>query len=335
MLTNLKAKFKNHPDLYYAMSIAATWAGVGSLMMGMTVAQDYGIVPYLIWAAGNTLACIVFGLVAPYVPRLRDVFRSKIMKVIVGLMCPFQIWISLNGMQQIFANTPLTVNFGTGVAVVTAVLFIVLLYRYGMIRNVLTDHMSWVLVYILVAALAVVSMIYTRGSFNLLSAGMESINVGVEKAMLLIPGAFLYPYYFEILDYNDRNEDGTKKINIRKAFINGGLLFGAYLAITFLLAWTRFSPALNIVKAVLITLIAISSLSSFQYSLYITFGRKLGLALNIVSLILWPLVISLGVMGVWTMMAKVRIMIVFVAIAAALWWAGTERYVAKHKAVSK
>lgn len=29
----------------------------------------------------------------------------------------------------------------------------------------------------------------------------------------------------------------------------GGLLFGAYLSFTFLLAWTNFTPILNIVKA--------------------------------------------------------------------------------------
>lgn len=58
---SVKDKFKKTPSIYYAMSIAATWAGVGSLMNGITMAQDYGIVPFIIWAIGNTLACVVFG----------------------------------------------------------------------------------------------------------------------------------------------------------------------------------------------------------------------------------------------------------------------------------
>ena len=32
-------------------------------------------------------------------------------------------------------------------------------------------------------------------------------------------------------------------------------MFGLYMAIIFLLAWTKFSPVLNVVKAILITLI--------------------------------------------------------------------------------
>jgi len=150
--------------------------------------------------------------------------------------------------------------------------------------------------------------------------GFENIPIGVEKCLLLIPGAFLYPYYFEILDYNDKNDDGTKKINVRKAFIVGGVLFGAYLIFTFLLAWTNFSPMLNIVKAFLIVLIASSSLSSFQYSIYLTFGRKLGLGINIAAVALWQLLIPLGVMGVWTLMSTIRVYIVLAAVVIALIW---------------
>lgn len=61
VFSKLRGKFIKDPTLYFAMSIAATWAGVGSLMNGITMAQDYGIVPFLIWALGNTLACIIFG----------------------------------------------------------------------------------------------------------------------------------------------------------------------------------------------------------------------------------------------------------------------------------
>lgn len=56
MLTNIKSKFTENPSLYYSMSIAATWAGVGSLMNGITMAREYGIVPCLrIVKAGKLL----------------------------------------------------------------------------------------------------------------------------------------------------------------------------------------------------------------------------------------------------------------------------------------
>ena len=211
-------------------------------------------------------------------------------------------------------------NFGMYLSYGLAAFFIVLLFKFGMIRNVLTDHYGWIAVYVIAFLLTVGAIVYSQGNMNVLSMGFENIPIGVEKCLLLIPGAFLYPYYFEILDYNDKNDDGTKKINVRKAFIVGGVLFGAYLIFTFLLAWTNFSPVLNIVKAFLIVLIASSSLSSFQYSIYLTFGRKLGLGINIAAVALWQLLIPLGVMGVWTLMSTIRVYIVLAAVVIALIW---------------
>lgn len=304
------------------MSIAATWAGVGSLMVGVQMAQNFGVVPFLIWALGNILACIVFGIFAPMIPKLREVFRSKFMRFIVGIMCMFQVWVNLNGIQSVFVPTPLGGSFGMILAYAAAVLFIILLLKFGMIRNVLTDNVSWTAVYGVAFLLTAAAIIYSRGSMNALPWGLEAgpFSAGIKKCLLLIPGAFLYPYFFEILDYNDTNQDGAKKINTRRAFIIGGLLFGAYLTFTFLLAWTNFNPVLNTVKAFLITLIAVSTISSFLYSIYITFGRKLGIAVNIACVVLWQFLIPMGVLGVWTLMASIRIFIVIGSILFAFVW---------------
>jgi len=318
VFSKLKNKFKANPSLFYAMSIAATWANAGSLLNGISTAQEKGIIPFLLWAAGNTLACVIFGIFAPMIPKLREVFRSKAMKIIMGIMCPFQCWISMNGIQTVFSDTVFGRTGGIIVAVAFAVFFIFLLYRFGMIRNVLTDHLSWVAVYALVFAVTIVALL--RGDCTQLSMGIENIPWGVKNCLLLIPGAFMYPYYFELLDYNEANTDGTKRINAPKVFIIGGLIFGLYLAFIFLMSFTTFGPVLNIVKAILVTLIAVSSLSSFQFGIYITFGRKLGLSLNVLTVALWQYLIPLGVMGAWTLMASIRIYIVAAAIIAALFW---------------
>ena len=320
--TRLKNKFIEKPSWYYSMSIAATWAGVGSLMVGIQMAQNFGIVPFLLWAFGNTMACVVFGIFAPVIPKLRDVFRSRIMRLAVGVICVFQVWVNLNGVHAIFMPTPLTGAFGMALAYLSAAAFVIMLLRFGMIRNVLTDNMSWSAVYVVGFILTIGAILYSQGNMNSLAWGIEpaSITSGVRIGMLLLPGPFLYPYFYEILSYNDSNGDGTQKINVRRAFIAGGLLFGAYLIFTFLLAWTNFSPLLNTIKAFLITLVALSTISSFLYSIYITFGRKLGLIVNIACIALWQFLIPLGVLGMWTLMASVRIYIVFGAIAFAIAW---------------
>lgn len=327
MITAIKEKFRSNPKLYYALSICATWAGIGSLMNGVTMTQTYGVIPSLIWVLGNTVACILFGCAAMKIPKVWEVFTSRIMKWICGIMCVFQAWLSMNGMQTIFADTPLGGSFGMAVAYALAVLFLLILLRFGMIRNVLTDGVGWIIVYLLAVAVTVMAAVHSRGAFIHipLIRDAESLKQGIWKAILLLPGPFTYPYFFEILDYNDRNEDGTAKVNVKQAFILGGVFFGLYMAIIFPLAWTNFTPALNVVKAVLITIIGTSTLSSSMYSIYIAFGKKIGLAINAGLIVFWSVLIPLGVMGMWTLMASVRIYFVCGGILAALLWNNWEK----------
>ena len=327
MFASIKAKFRHNPKIYYALSICATWAGIGSLMNGVTMTQTYGIIPSLIWVFGNTVACILVGLVALKIPKVREVFTSRVMKWICGIMCVFQAWLSMNGMQTVFADTVLGADFGMYTAYALAILFLVILLKFGMIRNVLTDGFGWIVVYALALGVTLAAVIHSRGSFNAIPAIMdgESMKQGIWKAILLLPGPFTYPYFFEILSYNENNEDGTQRVNTKAAFTLGGVFFGVYMAIIFLLAWTKFTPALNIVKAVLITIIGTSTLSSSMYSIYIAFGKKVGLAVNTGLIALWSVLIPLGVMGMWTLMASVRIYFVCGGILFAIIWNAVEK----------
>ena len=239
MFSNIKTKFKEKPTLFYALSICATWAGIGSLMNGVTMTQTYGIIPSIIWVLGNTIACIVFGLVAMKLPKVREVFGSSIMKWICGIMCVFQAWLSMNGMQTVFSDTILGAKFGIYLAYGLAIFFLIILLKFGMIRNVLTDGAGWIAVYLLAVFVTAAAAVYSGGAFNHIPmiADSNSMHHGIMKAVLLLPGPFTYPYFFEILHYNEKNGDGTKRIDVKKAFTLGGIFFGIYMAIVFPLAW--------------------------------------------------------------------------------------------------
>ena len=288
----LKERFTRNPQTYYALSIAATWAGIGSLMNGVTMTQTYGAIPSLIWVIGNVLACILFGAVACKIPKVREVFRSRPMEYICAVMCVFQAWLSMNGMQTVFADTALGPNFGKYVAYALAVIFLIILLKFGMIRNVLTDGFGWIIVYLMAAGVTIAALVHTGGAVNEITLGLEPEPI---------------------------------KVNARRAFTMGGVYFGIYMAIVFPLAWTQFTPVLNIVKAILITIIGTSTLSSSMYSIYIAFGKKAGLAVNAALIAGWSILIPLGVMGMWTLMASVRIYFVGAGILFAICWNAYEK----------
>ena len=318
MFSSIKARFKANPKWYYAMSIVASWAGVGSLMNFRTLALQNGVVPAIIWAVFNSFACILFGLLAEHLPYVRKIMQTKIMSWFIGFLTIFQTWTQMSGITEIFADTALGRVTGMALAYAVAILFVFLLIKNGMIRNVLTDSGSWILVYGLLLMTVVGSMVYTGVEFVHVGAGTENIGTGIMKGLLLLPGPFTYPYYYTLFKYNEENADGTANTSIKESFVLAGLMFGLYMFFAAALTFVQFSPVLNVMKAFLITVIAASSLTTYIYSEYLVFGKTVGTIINVATVAGWYFLIPLGVMGIWTLMSEIRWVIILAVVLVAV-----------------
>ena len=297
-----------------AVSAASSWAGVGSLLIGMTMLRNFGTYPFLLWAIGNALACVVFGLIAPRFDMLRRVFRSKPVKCILGLMSIFQIWVCMNGILQAFDDLPVPSYVPMIITYIVSAGFMVYLINDGVPKGIFTDNISSVVIAGAVLALVIVGYA-TGGQVIEIQSGTTQLNEGFDRMILLIPGAFLYPYFYGMLDFNDQQ---NSKVNMRKAFVLGGIIFGAYLVFVYLLSAVAFNGSMLAIRAIVITLLATTTLASFIYGIYNVFGKKIGGAVNLVTIAGWQLVIPIGVMGVWTMMAEIRVYIVIALVSISI-----------------
>lgn len=311
-MTGITQYFKKNPAVFYAMSIVASWAGVGSLMNFRTLALQNGAVPAVIWAVFNSLACILFGLMVDWLPEIRKIMQTKAMAYFIGFLTIFQTWTQMSGIREIFADTPIGAVGGTIIAYASCIAFMLYLLKNGMIRNVLSDGVSWAVVYGLLIATVVGSLIYTGGNLVTVQSGIDQANIqnGIYKGFLLLCGPFTYPYYYTLYAYNDENADGTRKADLKRSFALAGLMFGVYMLLAATLTWVQFSPALNVLKAILITIIAISSVSTYLYSEYLVFGQKVGAVIDILTIGTWHILIPLGVMGIWTLMSEIRLYVI-------------------------
>lgn len=248
---------------------------------------------------------------------------TRLCRGILAVFSIFQIWLAMTAVNDAWAPI-IGVTAARIITYAVATAFIVVLYRHGIITNILTDNGGMWLIYVLVALLSAASLIMARGSFNVLPLGLESHNLqqGLYKGLLLLPGPFTYPYFFKLIEYNEDNGEGVSRCDITRAFIGGGIGFGIYLLFAFSLIFTTISPVLEVCKAVLLSALAVSTLSSFIYSEYAVFGKKTGLGINIFALLFWILVVPLGVMGVWTLMAESRVYL----ISSMLVWALVLRF---------
>lgn len=79
----------------------------------------------------------------------------------------------------------------------------------------------------------------------------------------------------------------------------------------------QFQPTAEHAQGFLITIIALSSLSTYLYSEYLVFGENIGFLIDVLTVTSWQLVIPLGVMGIWTLMSELRVyIIIFVLLAS-------------------
>lgn len=317
-MNSLVRKFKGNPTWFYAFSICATWAGAGSLIVGADTAQTMGVIPFLLWGLGNALSCVFFGLCVSKFKWLENIFTSEIYKVILIVISVLQVWLQMSAINDSLS----TVSPTFAIAVTYAVCIAFLLYYItgGMIRNVLTDGCGWMIVYGLIFTIAIVSIL-TNGvhapEAGLTAAGIEN---GVRRFFTLLIGPFFYPYFWSLIKYNDGNADDTNQTNMKKAFALGGLVFGIYLCFVFLVALTTLSPAMEIVKGVLLAIIASSTLTSFIFSILNMYNKKIGCAVNVLAFIGWKFLIPLGVMGIWNILQDSRFMILVVSIIVYLIW---------------
>jgi len=267
------------------------------------------------------LACIVFGLLSQTFPKLRAVATSKPVQILMGLMCIFQIWLNMNGIFEMLSPTVIGPTMSYIIVYALSVFFIIFYLKRATFRNVTTDNFSWLIVYGLIAILVLYSVI-TNGTHPISTALVPAdLKDKGWTCITLTFGAFFYPTFWELLDYNDKNEDGTGKIDMKKPFIMGGLLFGFYLLFVLSGAFTTYSPAVDLLKGILVSLVAVSSLSSFLYGTMVNFGKKLGVGLDIAAVAGWQLLVPMGVMGVWTLMQNVRIwMVLGMFLIAAVWY---------------
>lgn len=328
-MKSVVAKFKGNPTWFYALSICATWAGAGSLIVGASTVQQLGVIPFLLWGAGNALSCVFFGICVSRFKWLEDIFTSEIYKVILMVISVLQVWLQMSAIND--SLSPVSATFAIIVTYAICIAFLVYYLTGGMIRNVLTDSGGWLIVYALIFIIAIGS-IFANG-VHAPAAGMtaEGVSTGVKRFFTLLIGPFFYPYFWSLFKYNDGNKDNTSHTNMKKSFALGGMLFGIYLCFVFLVALTSLSPAMEVVKGVLLAIIASSTLTSFIFSILNIYNKKIGAVVNVLAFAGWKFLIPLGVMGIWNILQDSRFMILVVSIVIYWIWRGWNAKAKKEK----
>ena len=314
-MNKLTEFFSRNVILYYAMSMAASWAWGTSLIVGMEIAQTRGTVPFVIWAIANSLSLPLFGFIAFKIKNLNSIMKTKPILLFTTAVQCFCLWIQMNAIYEILTKHNIAGDsVAKGVAIGIAVVFLFSLYKNGLMRNVSTDQPIWSICYIGMVVIAIIGFASGSGFNEIIAVNSnEDISWALYTCIVLFSGPLMDIQNWQLA----RKVYAEKRM---KSYYVAGILFAVYMALVYLLSYMQFNRVMDIILVLVIICVATSTINNAIVGVQEIAGRKVGFVIAGVCIASWQIVIPLGVMGLWLTMGTARIYVSIICIIVALAW---------------
>lgn len=309
----MKKILKKDSTLFYAMSLAASWAWGTSLVAGMEILQTKGIIPFIIWALANSIALPIFGIIAFRIPNLKKVVDSKIVMIFTTIISIFCLWIQLNAIYQYLCNLSfITELIAKIISISIMIIMTISLYRDGLIKSIFIDNPLWLFCYLLLIVLVLLGVITKVETYQITNYTSKSeLLWSLNSCLILFSGPIMSLQNWQMAEK-------LKKENKMEAHYYAGILFAIYMIFIGILANFRFSGIMNLILILVVLCVALTTADAAIVGIQKTTSKKWGTIISIISIIAWNLVIPMGVMGLWTTMGNMRKYVVAICILVAI-----------------
>ena len=297
----MKEMLKKNSTLFYAMSLAASWAWGTSLVVGMETMQTKGVIPFIIWAIANSLAIPLFGFIAYRIPNLEKVVNSKIVMIFTTIVSVFCLWIQLNAIYQYLCNLSFMTEITSKIVSITImVLMTIALYKNGLLKSIFIDNPLWSLCYVLLFALVICGFIGNVETYNIANyTNKDEIFWALNSCLILFSGPIMCIQNWQMAEK-------LKKEKKMKAHYLAGVLFAIYMTFIGILANFKFNGIMNVILIFVVLCVALSTADAAIVGIQKIANKKWGTIISLLAIAVWNWVIPMGVMGLWTTMGNMR-----------------------------
>jgi hypothetical protein len=287
---------KTYSPVTLGLSMAASWTWAISIMVGMALLQNKGIVPYLMWWGMNILALPVYGWIIQRWPDIHEAHKYRIIRLVGGVIVAFAFLLNMQGMFDAATLTGwITQSWATWLTVVVA-LGIVALIAYGGLRwSILTDQGQWYVLVIGAFIVLVITLIAPGHDRPELQLGLTSD--GIRWGLFALVNLFCAPF-------TDAMQWERANLSIRhgygmKPFMIAGAVFGAYLLVVAIIGSVALSVASATLLFVVVLMASSSTIDSSASGLHYTFTHWPGVVIGAVLAMAWPLLSQYGILNLW------------------------------------
>lgn len=271
------------------LSIAFSWAWASSLVIGQSIAIERGIVPFLIWAIANSLTLGLFGVLFKRGLFTENLFQNKIFKTFAVIIQAFCLIINLNIMNQIIGNYWITTCIG--------LLFILLMYKKGLLTSVLTDKYQGIITLVTLAVIILVGLF----------SGAE-----IHKHVVTTDGGILWALWSACILLTSPFGDiqmwqRAKLAEDNKPFWYATAFFGAYMFLIFIMSLFEFNGLMNALLLVACLAVTTSTIDSIAVAMHEVANKRVGTLLAVFLCVFWGVFKEIGIVELWSTIGIYRV----------------------------
>lgn len=290
------AATRGFSPLPLGLSMAASWTWAISIIVGMALLQQKGIIPYVMWWGMNILALPVYGWVIQRFPQVHEAHKYPAVKAVGGVIVAFALLLNLQGLFDAGNLTGWLPETGITWLTVLLSLVIVELIGYGGLRwSILTDQGQWYVLTVGAVLVLVVTLVSPGDQRPALQLGLTAD--GLRWGLFALVNLFCAPFT-DAMQWERANIAVQRGYGM-KPFIIAGSVFGLYLLVVAVIG----SIALSYVSATLLFVVVLmastSTIDSSASALQYTFRRWPGIALGVALVAAWPFVNTMGILSLW------------------------------------
>lgn len=281
------------------VSLTASWAWGVSIVVGMQVFQEKGVAAFTLWAAGNSLALLLFGVLALKVKgglTLHDVTGSKFMHGFAFAIQFFSVLANMTALKIAAAILGLPPLIFT---ICICAVVIAYIWRGGLKASIETDLLQFMIWMVLLLAVILLGGCSGDGREIALSS-FADVRWATWGAVTLIAAPFV--------DQQLWQRRFALRENSLKPFVVGAVCFAAYMV---LVGFAAYYNVGGVVIGLVVLMVAMSTLDSafMAVACYIkrSPARARLLALVVFAVAFLFLLLDIGLLELWTFYSSLRL----------------------------
>lgn len=275
---------------------AASWAWGTSLIMGQQIAQEKGLIAWIIWAVCNSLTLALLGWLYNKNIISPEVYNRKEVKAIALIIQLFCLLVQLNFINQQLLKISNNATASYLITMAIGFIFTLIVFKKGLPMSVNTDIIQWVIAIVSIVVIVIVG-ITTKVPHQIFAQTSSSgVLWGVWSGLILFAGPI-----GDVQHWQRVSADTSKK-----GYYLAAGLFAMYMGLILGMAFFEFSRVMNIILLITVLCITTSTIDSIAVATHEIKNKKVGTIVSLFMCVAWGLFVRIGMIDLWSSFGVIR-----------------------------